>query len=433
MMPPKPELQAPEIATPGAMKSTSHLAVPQVPLPDQLPPLPQLADVPARILHTATVETLIDHAEDLSSRLRVHLRRNSLLEGQVVELEQTLEQVEGECHTLKAQIEILREKDRTVGEKISQAESRQRRFEEEAKLARLEGAELSLRNESLAEETASLRKSLAEQARVQLRRESVYRRRLERWVKPGLLARKEERRQLEQRARLLESEVIRLQGFVQKLKEEHQHQTDDAQKRLINYEKDRIRLVDQYEKRLQQLQGELQRSEGDLIATQQRAKSLDRATEDAARMTNEKVFFERRCQELESRLLSETERLRGALDEVSQEAATLRVAAETARRDRETIDKARVQADQRAIRLETQIAALRQTWGEMNSRLERAEAERGALEKLNQELALALKAERSRSQIRLTDQGLDRLGFKDNNSATTHPSLTDLERKGFGL
>jgi chromosome segregation ATPase len=149
-------------------------------------------------------------------------------------------------------------------------------------------------------------------------------------------------------------------------------------------------------------------------------------------MANEKIFFERRAQELESRLLAETERLRGALDEVSQEAATLRVAAETARRDRETIDKARVQADQRAIRLETQIAALRQTWGEMNSRLERAEAERTALEKLNQELAMALKAERARSQIRLTDQGLDRLGFKEN-TAIAHPGLTELERKGFGL
>jgi chromosome segregation ATPase len=260
----------------------------------------------------------------------------------------------------------------------------------------------------------------------------MYRRRLERWVKPGLLARKEERRQLEQRAKLLESEVIRLQGFVQKMREDHQHQTDDTQRRLINYEKDRIRLVDQYEKRTQQLQVELQRTEGDLIASQQRAKSLDRATEDAARMANEKIFFERRAQELESRLLAETERLRSALDEVSQEAATLRVAAETARRDRETIDKARVQADQRAIRLETQIAALRQTWGEMNSRLERAEAERAALEKLNQELAMALKAERSRSQVRLTDQGLDRLGFKESTPAA-HRELSELERKGFGL
>lgn len=427
-----PELPAPEIAVNGDSPTTTHLGSPKVALPDQLPPPPQLADVPARILHTATVETLIDHAEDLSSRLRVHLRRNSLLEGQIVELEQQLEQMENERQTLKAQIEILREKDRTVGEKILQAEARQKRFEEEAKLARLEGAELSLRNETLAEEAACLRQKLAEQTRFQIRRESLYRRRLERWVKPGLLARKEERRQLEQRAKLLESEVIRLQGFAQKMREEHQHQTDDAQRRLINYEKDRIRLVDQYEKRIQQLQGELQRTEGDLITTQQRAKSLDRATEDAARMANEKIFFERRAQELESRLLAETERLRGALDEVSQEAATLRVAAETARRDRETIDKARVQADQRAIRLETQIAALRQTWGEMNSRLERAEAERTALEKLNQELAMALKTERARSQIRLTDQGLDRLGFKEN-TASAHPGLTELERKGFGL
>ncbi len=82
--------------------------IPSVALPNEVPPAPRLTDVPALIMHTATVETLIYHADDLSSRLKVHIRRNGQLEGQIVELEDQVYQSELMRQTLIAQIEILR-------------------------------------------------------------------------------------------------------------------------------------------------------------------------------------------------------------------------------------------------------------------------------------------------------------------------------------
>jgi vacuolar-type H+-ATPase subunit I/STV1 len=156
-------------------ESTYAASISSIPLPHQIPPAPKLENLPARVLHTATVETLIDYSEDLASRLKVHLRRGGQLEQQIIDLENQITDSERMRAALQAQIEILREKDRSISEKNYASETKAQRIADELSLAKLEGSELTNRNKEL---LAQLNQ-----------RAKAFKRRIQRWVQPGMLAR----------------------------------------------------------------------------------------------------------------------------------------------------------------------------------------------------------------------------------------------------
>lgn len=402
-------------------------AVPAIPLPTlptDVPPPPQLRDVPARIMHSATVETLIDHADDLSSRLKVHIRRNGQLEGQLIELDEKLVESEMFRRTLLSQIEILREKDKSVADKQSALEQKLQRSSEELDLARLEAQETVQRNREL---------------QVSNTRAWAYRRRIKRWVKPGFLAREQAIKALETKALALDAEVLRLSSTVTNLREELSFQKSESDRRYTSAERDRARLVEQYEKRVAQTEADNVRITGELNRAIERVAVLDQATHESARANNERVFFERRAEELETRLKSETDRLRGALDDMASECAALRASVETARKIREEADQARQASDEMRARSEAQLKSLRDIWQESSVRLQMLESQNEALEKINGELSRRLTDTREQERVRLHDDALGRIGFIEEKDARAEKIkkldliLSDLEMKAFGI
>ena len=82
-----------------------------VPLPTEIPTPPSMDQLPLDILHSATVEMLIQQNDDLSSRLKVNIRRNSQQEQKILELKQELINFERRNENLQAQNQIVKEKE----------------------------------------------------------------------------------------------------------------------------------------------------------------------------------------------------------------------------------------------------------------------------------------------------------------------------------
>lgn len=395
-----------------------------IPLPTDVPPPPRMSDVPVRIMHSATVETLIDHADDLSSRLKVHIRRNGQLEGQIIELQDQLNESEMMRRTVLSQIEILREKDKAVAEKQMAFEQRLQRSNEELDLSKLEALELGRRNREL---------------QVSSTRAWAYRRRVKRWVKPGFLSREQAVKTLQAQVLELDAEVMRLTSTMSNMRQELAHQKTEADRRLTAADRDRARLVEGYEKRVSQTEADNARLTAELGRALERVTVLDHATHESARANNERVFFERRSEELEARLKSETERLQGALNDMAAECATLRASVETARKLREEADHARSTSEELRTRSEAQLKSLRDIWQESSVRLQMLESQNDALEKINGDLSRRLTETRTQDRVRLNDEALGRIGFIEENTARSEKIkkldmiLSDLEMKAFGI
>jgi chromosome segregation ATPase len=395
-----------------------------IPLPNQIPPAPRLDELPARVLHTATIETLIDYSEDLASRLKVHLRRGSQLEQQIIELDIQIADSERMRSALQAQIEILREKDRSVSEKHHASETRFQRISEDLNLVKLENSELQAR---LVDQKKRTDRMLA------------YQRRVRRWVQPGVVARERKIDDLNIKLLDQEAEILRLSSTCTNLRDELQHVKSESDRRLTAGERDRARLVDQYEKRVQAIEMENATLRSDLSRAHERVAVLDQTTSERARANNEKVFFERRTEELESQLKSETTRLKGAMNDLAQECATLRASVESARKKAEAAEYTRIQAEEARLKAETQLRSLREVWQENSIRLQTLESQNEALEQLNADLSKKLASQRENSRLQGADNALEKVGFLEDESVRQAKLkkldilLSDLEMKAFGI
>lgn len=113
-----------------------------VPLPTEIPEPPNLDKIPLDILHSATVEMLIQQNEDLSSRLKVNIRRNSQLEQKIIELDKSIRGLERDKETIKAQNDIILEKEKLWSEQKEQKDRQLQNSNKEMDLLNLRYSEL---------------------------------------------------------------------------------------------------------------------------------------------------------------------------------------------------------------------------------------------------------------------------------------------------
>src|ERR1051325_6147799 len=95
----------------------------QIPLPDQLPTRIDVSRLPQDILHTSTVETLLNQNQDLMTRLSINIRR-------VTDLEVLLRQRQEQIRVLEAQKDALGEEFEVLSEKYRVIRTGQQKIEE---------------------------------------------------------------------------------------------------------------------------------------------------------------------------------------------------------------------------------------------------------------------------------------------------------------
>ena len=124
--------------------SREHTEMIPVPLPNEVPQPPRLDQLPPDILHSATVELLIQQNEDLTARLKVSLRNNSQMELRIQELEKTNQELVRLDQSRQARLAVIDEKEKNWIEQKREKDQTLQRLEKENQLLESSYSELSV-------------------------------------------------------------------------------------------------------------------------------------------------------------------------------------------------------------------------------------------------------------------------------------------------
>ena len=146
----------------GPVSKSNKVSVP-VPLPTELPGAPSLKDLPPNVLHSATVETLLQQIDDLTARLKVNLRRNSLLEMDLRKAKDNLEFLKERNQSLEMKSLVEKEKElraerrfETLSSHIQDLQGQLSVYEMRLSQSLTETRNLNEEKQKLAEETQKL-------------------------------------------------------------------------------------------------------------------------------------------------------------------------------------------------------------------------------------------------------------------------------------
>jgi hypothetical protein len=252
-----------------------------------VPPPIDLSHIPEAILNTSTVETLLGYIDDITSRLKVNLRKSAAVDGRLLALERELKTTSQLRNSLEAQLQIAREKFRTLELRSKQVLETRAEVEDQLNFAQVKVS--SIESKKL-------------EIQSQLRRHEAYRRRVARWVAPGFSQKKKSIEQLEKIVIELNGRLDIKQGQVSDLKARSRELEEIVEKKRAQHTADQTMIVERYEKKIEELTAELKLYSEKALRVEQLMASESNAK-------NRLIYFERRAEELESRLRSETHAL----------------------------------------------------------------------------------------------------------------------------
>ncbi|MBO9667117.1 MAG: hypothetical protein J7501_09920 [Bdellovibrio sp.] len=342
--------------------------VSQIPLPDELPKRADLSHLPKEILKSSTVENLISQNEDLMARLKVALRRLSLLETENQRMSEEANKIRLAQSSITDQILVWREKDNLWKHKVDQMER-----EREVQLEKVRALEEKARNMT-----------------GELARHQKYHDRIKTQVKPYITQLKEFSATQELRVTELEADVNRKEALLRDLRHQIIEVTKNSKYQVEASEKKAQEMVQFYEDQFESMKRELivlHQAQEDLEV---KTLKLHSALERQDTLENELVVVRRSKEELRDRLEQEINKQQERMTELTRQNQKLGV---------EHADlQIRVVEDQETIqRLERenrqyfeQLESLRYMWNAKNEENEKLKVAASALERLNLELSQKL-------------------------------------------
>jgi chromosome segregation ATPase len=353
-----------------------------VPLPTEIPQPPNLSSLPARILHSGTVETLIGQNEDLMARLKVNIRRNSLLEQDLMDLERANEDLAKTNRSIVAQLEVLEEKDRFSKEKSVAFQAERRELQEEIDRLQKDIELLKLKLESSEERKDELQAGL--------RFEERYRRRIRAWIRPMVDRLKQQSFETNSKYEFLGRQLAGREAMVGDL----QQRLTEANERIKGLHAqsgaDQLKIVEQYETKTTLLEKELVRIRTEYKISIEKAARFEQATASNAELENKIVELERKqanSHSLIAQLEAQTDKYRKEAKMLAAELIETRDMIESS-----VAEKQALLEDTSKVR--DQFESLQAVWSETQKQLETSRMQNEALGKLNQELSRQLSNQR---------------------------------------
>lgn len=264
--------------------------------------MPDLSQLPIAVLQTGTVETLLGHVEDLMARLKVNLRRNAILEAQLLQTENEKADLARSRSSMEAQLQIHLEKDRMGRDRVERAEYELTTVQEQRHL-------LVRENESLLERNLKLA--------LRVRALESFVRRCSRWVKPGLKLRSEQLRKLRAETGELVGRLAVREATISDLNSRQRDLLQGLQQRREQAQADQRSLVESYEQRLSRLSDELR-------LHQDRSNRMETAVQSEALLRNRVIELERKLEIATARRDQELERVQSEMIQWKESALALR-------------------------------------------------------------------------------------------------------------
>lgn len=339
-----------------------------IPLPDEMPKRNDFSHLPKEILKSSTVENLISQNEDLMARLKVSLRRLSLLENENQRLSEDSQKARMSQSSITDQLLVWKEKDNLWKSKVDQLEK-----------------EKAIQTEKLRafqEKSQTLSSEMARHLR--------YQEKIKTQVRPYVAQLKEYSRtqdiKLAETENLLANREAQLRDLRHQMMEVAKNSIyqvevqDKKSKEMIEFYETQITKMTEDLAHLTRVQEELEMKSLKLHAALERQDALE----------NELVAIRRSKEEMRQKLESDLANTTGRMHELSKQNQKLGVEhADLQVRvidDQEKIQK----LEKSNFQMQEQMESLRYMWNAKNEENEKLKAAAAALERLNIELSQKL-------------------------------------------
>ncbi len=344
-----------------------------IPLPMEIPPPPNLSQLPAHILHSGTVETLLGQNEDLMARLKVNIRRNSILEQQIMEQDRQSSELKRVYTNLLEQFQVLQEKEDMLRQRSSTFDIQNEELKSQITL-------LQVHVEAAVERRDELHAGL--------RFERNYRRRIRAWVRPFIEGLKAKLNDAQTKTAFLDGQLGIREAAIGDLRERLAKVTAELQTHQLSNNQNQAKLIEGYETRLAKAETEAVRALGEGSMLKKKADRLDDAIAARVSAENRNISLERANKEIEAQVIG-----------FRQEAKAVAAESASAQTERDQAVKASADAKAELVRAQDQFESLQAVWAEAQKKLEVSKLQQEALNKLNQELSRQLKTARKANEV----------------------------------
>ncbi len=357
-----------------------------VPLPNQVPSPVDLSVVPEHILRSGAVESLIQQNEDLMARLAVALRRNSLLEERVSEVEQSLKAFKHRYDVMQDQVLVLREKDQVLL-------SRTQKAQEESAEARQALTQLETRYAELYTSSKDRQSQLMENLEALARRVSRHihhRRRLYRVA----LSLRHEIRDLKNRLENLDEQLVQEKTAHHELKDKLGQAAEHIQNQAKEAESNQRQLVSSYEDQLKALRESLKEAQAKCLVADEKLAEMGEVYEANVDLQNERVTLLRSLSEIKQQREEELQQMQQQLSEFRREAKAKTLELERLRLERDEARELAQLEKQEKHHLSEQVESLQCLWDENQREISAQREKIASLQKLNQQISTHLNDQR---------------------------------------
>jgi hypothetical protein len=410
-----------------------------VPLPTEIPEPPSMDQIPLDILHSATVEMLIQQNDDLSSRLKVNIRRNSQQEQKLLELKKEIDTLQRKNENLLAQNEIVKEKEHIW---TRQKEAQNRKVESSQKEMEL----LQLRYNELYTTSKQRQKELYKQITDKNKIIESLQRKLHIFKKVRIKAKDRLRNFLLQAAqsihqgqsvttqtmsqnRILKKQFESLSLEITQKEEIFRKHLDDiknlSQKRIHELEQSVTELqqsIELKDKKYQDLKVEADQLLDDFRVEQKGRAKIAALAREIGELKNENLREKRKyieiIKKLEQSRSSEAQTLSSSKEENQRLEQLIREQKESLSRCEETI----LALNKDNNEIESQLENLQTLWMDAQNSLEKEQLKRQTLEKINRELS------KKKNDDRVT-QSIERSNASDTAPKTQNSNKNSLNNK----
>lgn len=347
--------------------SADH-SVGQIPLPDEMPRSQDFSHLPKDILKSSTVENLISQNEDLMARLKVSLRRLSILELENQKLSDETNRARLSQSSVTDQILIWKEKDAIWKQKVDQLEKEKEIHVEKAR--------------ALSEKVKTMTSELT--------RHVKYHERIKTQVKPYISELKEYSRTQELKVQQLESQTEAREALLRDLRHQIIEVSKNSRYQVEASEKKAQEMVQYYESQIETLTKQLTQLQAVQEDLELKSLKLHTALERQDTLENEIVTLRRSKDDLKTRLEKDLAKQSERMSELTRQNQKLGVE-HADLQVRVVEDQERIQKLERDnFQLQEQLESLRYMWSAKNEEHEKLKVAAAALERLNLELSQKL-------------------------------------------
>ena len=360
---------------------------------------------------SSALDALINQNEDLMSRLAVNIRRNSLLEERVEELNKSHEELQAELESLNDQVLILKHKDQYTQKRKEQIEAEHQSLVDQIEFLEAQSSEYY----------TNAQKVQIIQLKVKLKSYSKYRKKISSIAKQF-------RQELELKTQHLNTEVAR----TQQLREHIEKLTAHLHSQKQEFEDIKSQLIEGYEEQVDELKSSVSK----LKETEQEHIKLKTKHSD---LQNEVVSLKNSLIESKRQVTSLSEKHEAELTEIQElyhaqkhenKVKTVKLN-EQDEAIKDLTDKLNDSKQQNQT-LTDQVENLQILWSEAQESQEKLKSQNTSLQKLNQQLSIEmnrLRAELKQSKMRTESTDLNLNTKKDKTASVKklESLLSDIE------